>query len=109
MFQLAELLFKGLGHLGRPFLFLCACAEGRQVFFFGIDAQLLLDGLELVVEVVFTLLLVDFRLDLLLEVVLDLEQVDVLVEQFEQLERTLLQVVDVQQGHLVRWRVDLGA
>ena len=107
--QLVHLLFEILRDLRGPFLVFRAGAESVEVFLLGVDAQFFLDGFQLVVEVILALLLVDFRLDFLLQVVLDLEQLDMLVEEHEQFPGSFPQVVDFEQRHFVDRRIDFGA
>ena len=96
LLQFRELLVEGFGDGLGPFLLGGALAELLE--FLGIvHAELLLDGAELVVEVVFALLLVDLALDLLVNLLLDLHQFDLHIKQREELEGAHLDVIELEQ------------
>ena len=84
--QLGHLLFEDARHVGRPFLFGRARAELGEIFHL-VHAQLFLDGLQLVVQVVFALLLVYLALNLGVDLIFDAQQLVLRLQQFQQVHR----------------------
>ena len=105
--QLLQLLLESFGHLLRPFLAFGGFPQLRDVLVVRVHSQLFLDGLKLVVKVVFALLLVDFALHLVLDVLADLEQLDLLVQQLKELDGPLLELVLPQQLDLLQLVLDI--
>ena len=79
-----KLFVEGLGYFLGPFFLFRTLLELVVVFAF-VHTELFLDGLELAVEVVFPLLLVDFGLDLLVDVLLDLGELYLHIQQAQEL------------------------
>ena len=99
LLQFRELLLEDFGDLLGPLLRCGPLLEAVE-FLGVVHSELLLDGAELVVEVVFPLLLVDLALHLLVDLLLDLHEFDLHVEHREQLEAAHLDVVVLEQVHL---------
>ncbi|OPZ97124.1 MAG: hypothetical protein BWY72_01355 [Bacteroidetes bacterium ADurb.Bin416] len=58
-FQFGQFFFKHVGCLGVPFLFGCLVAHFLDILFLHAATQFILDGLDLLLEEIFALLLVD--------------------------------------------------
>ncbi len=78
-FQLLHFLFENLGNLFPPFLFCSLFPQVVNVFHVLGKAQFVLDGLELVTQIIFFLLLINFTANLLMYLFLELEQFQVFV------------------------------
>ena len=100
LLELGHLLVEDSTHFRGPLLGVRALAELLEVAGL-VHSELLLDGAELVVEIVLALLLVDLALDLLVDLLLDLEELQLHVQHRQELHRTHLQVVVLQQVGLV--------
>ena len=98
--QPLQLLVECLGHGLAPFLGLRFFLQLVQVQL-GRIAQLVLDGLHLLLQEILALLLVDALLGLVLYAQLEVDELRFLVEQFEQLVAALHQHVLFEQGLLV--------
>ena len=92
LLQFGKLFLKLGGHRFGPLLVLRPCAELFE-FFLLVHPEFLLDGAQLVVEVIFPLLLVDVALDLLVDLLLDFEQLDLGVQGGQEFHCTGLHVV----------------
>ena len=75
-FHLVQLLVEQLPYILVPLLFCRAFLQLLELLVRRITAQLILDGLDLLVEEILPLLLVDVRLHLLLDIVFQLQQID---------------------------------
>ena len=98
-FQLGHLFLENLLDGCRPYLFFGPFAESVEVFAV-IHAELFLYCPQLVVEVILPLLLVDFALYLLVDVLLDFEQLDLCVKHCQKFHRPCLEVSVLQKLHL---------
>ena len=99
-FQLGHLLFEDFLYGFRPYLFLRLCPEPLKILHL-VHSEFFLDGPELAVQIVFPLLLVDFRLDLLVDVLLDFQQFNLRVKHGKQFHCPFLQVPVLKKLHLV--------
>ena len=99
-FELCHLLLEDLLHSRAPELFLSTGAELRK-FLNIIHSELFLDGLELVVEIIFPLLLVDLCLDLLVDFLLDLLEFELGIEHRKKLHGSGAEVSELKEFHLV--------
>ena len=98
--QARHLLVEDGPDLLGPFLGVRALAELRKLLAL-IHAQFLLDGAELVVQVVFALLLVDVALDLLVDLLLDMQELHLRVQHLQQGHAPLMDVGIPEQVHAV--------
>ena len=98
--QFGKFLFESLAHRSRPFLLL-RCGPQLVDIVILIHAQFFLDGAELVVQVILPLLLVDFRLDLGIDFLLDPQQFHLVAQQGQQGHGPLFQIIILQQGDLL--------
>ena len=99
--QFLQLLLEDFCRLLVPFLFRAALLEGEVILLGRGAAQLLLDGLHLLVEEVLTLLAVEFVLGLVLNLVLEFHQLEVAVQELEHGLGAVHDVVHLQDGLLV--------
>ena len=83
-----------------PFLRVRALAQFRE-FLALVHAELLLDGPELVVQVVFPLLLVDVALDLLVDLLLDPQELHLGVQDLQESHATLVDIGKGEESHAV--------
>ena len=97
--QLGKFLLEGLAHRSRPFL-LFGCSPQLVDVIVLVHTQFFLDGTELVVQVIFPLLLVDFRLDFGIDFLLDPQQFHLVAQQGQQGHGPFLQIIILQQGDL---------
>ena len=101
LLQTRHLLVEDGPDLLGPFLFVGPGAELREILAF-VHAQLLLDGPELVVQIVLALLLVDVALDLLVDLLLDAEKLHLGVQHLEQGHAAFVHVAVAEQLDTVR-------
>ena len=104
--KLGHLLFELLCHRLRPFLCPGLCPESLELAFI-IHSELFLDGLELIVQVVFPLLLVNLALHFLIDLLLDLEQLALDIEGAEQFHGPGLDIIVAEKVNLVVVVLDL--
>ena len=98
--KLGKLLLESLADFLGPLLGSGPLAELGKIFLL-VHTELLLDSTELAVEVVFPLLLVDFALDLLVDILLEVNQLYLHVQDSQELHSTHLDVVVLKQFHLL--------
>ena len=94
--QFVNFALKHFGHIGAPFLVLGTLTESVCLGFCGVT-QLLLDGMHLLLQVVFTLVLVDLFFGFFLDLLLDGKAFLFLIEESHQSDGAVLDVVGLQQ------------
>ena len=105
-FKLVHLLFEDGLNLRRPLLFLSTGSELRKLFHI-VHSKLFLDGLELIVKEILSLLLIYFSLYLLVDFLLDLLKLDLSVEYRKKLHRTGEKIAVLKQVDLVHKVINL--
>ena len=106
LLQPGHLLVEDGADLLGPLLFVSAGAELGEILAL-IHSELLLDGLQLVVQVILPLLLVDVALDLLVDFLLDLQELDLGIQDLQQFHPAVLQVGQAEQAEAVGEILDL--
>ena len=94
--QFLEFLLKDSLHLLAPILLLGLLKHGGGLLLVGV-AQFLLNSLHLTVQKIFALLTVNILFGLILDILAHLQHLDLVIEDFEQGEGTLLDGVNLQK------------
>ena len=94
--QFLEFLLKDSLHLLAPILLLRLLKHGVGLLLIGV-AQFLLNSLHLTVQKIFALLTVNILFGLILDILAHLQHLDLVIEDFEQGEGTLLDGVNLQK------------
>ena len=98
--KLSHLLVEDFLDGRSPCLFLCTCTKLSKLLDV-IHSELLLDGLELIVQEIFSLLLINLCLHLLVDFLLDLLEFNLGIENRKKLHRTGKHVTILEKFHLV--------